>query len=124
MSSVAVSIGGALISLSEKEAGKYSADTVAPAKSGSYPISVSMVSTLGQSIEKKDVTTLTITEPTQVTLVPRFLNLKATTTGKRVTFSFEVVDEPETLSKFKIAYGESANALSQEVVTYTKDKIQ
>ena len=124
MSSVSVSVDGALISLAEKEPGKYTADTVAPAKAGSYPVSVSMLSTLGQSIEKKDVTTLTITEPIQATLVPRFLNLKAITTGNRVTFSFEVVDEPETLSKFKIAYGESADALTQEVVTYTKDKIQ
>lgn len=124
MSSVSVSLDSALISLAEKEPGKYSAESVAPAKSGSYPLSVTMVSNLGQTIEKKDVAILSVTEPAKPVLMPRFANVKSTTEGTKVTFQFEVLDAPADLNKFKIAYGESADALSKEVMTYSTGKIQ
>lgn len=124
MSSASVSIDGALITLTEKEPGKYTTETVAPAKAGSYPVTVSMLSSLWQSIEKKNVATLTVTDPVVSPLVPRFSNVKTVTEGTRVIFSFEVLDAPDVLSQFKIAYGESADALTQEVMTYTRDKIQ
>jgi hypothetical protein len=124
MATVSVSLDGTLLSLSEKEPGKYTADTVAPAKSGSYPLSVTMVSNLGQTTDKKDVAILSVTEPIKPVLMPRFANVKATTEWTKVTFQFEVIDAPADLDKFKIAYGESADALSKEVMTYSTGKIQ
>lgn len=83
-----------------------------------------MVTSLGQTIDQKDVATLTVTEPVQPSLVPRFANIKTMTEGKKATFMFTVIDAPVDLDKFKIAYGENADSLSQEVMTYATGKIQ
>jgi hypothetical protein len=124
MASASISIDGSLLTLKESQPGKYSVDTIAPSRSGSYQLGVNMVSTLGQTIDKKDVATLTVKDPPKVTLVPRFSNVKIVTESKKATFSFELLDAPQELDKFKIAYGTSADALSQEVVTYAASKIQ
>lgn len=124
MSSVSIGMDGSLITLTEGQPGQYRATTVAPAKAGAYPLSVSMVSSLAQTIEKKDVVTLTVTEPIKTTLMPRFENIKTMVEGKKVTFLFSVTDAPADLDKFKIAYGENADSLSQEVMTYSTGKIQ
>jgi hypothetical protein len=55
---------------------------------------------------------------------PRFSALKAFTEWKRVTFEFSLENAPTDLDKFKIAYGESADSLSQEVMTFSSSKIQ
>lgn len=124
MSSVSVSIDWTLMTLTESQPGQYKWATRAPAKSGIYPLSVSMVNNLGQSTEKKDVVSLNVTDPVQPILIPRFSNIKIVTGTGRAVFTFEVIDAPADLDKFKIAYGESADSLSQEVMTYSTGKIQ
>lgn len=123
MSSANVLIDGSSIVLTETQPGKYTADTVAPAKPGVYPLSVTLVTSLAQTIEKKDVASLTVTEPVKPTLVPRFVDVKSVVDGQKITFSFKVVDAPADLDKFKIAYGENADSLSQEVMTYSTGRI-
>jgi len=83
-----------------------------------------MVNNLGQSTEKKDVVSLNVTDPVQPILIPRFSNIKIVTGTGRAVFTFQVIDAPSDLDKFKIAYGESADSLSQEVMTYSTGKIQ
>ena len=83
-----------------------------------------MVSELGQTIEQKDVATLNITERVKVQLIPRFTDVKTVIDGQKISFSFTVKDAPADLDKFKIAYGESADSLSKEVMTYSTGKIQ
>lgn len=41
-----------------------------------------------------------------------------------MTFTFSVDNAPADLDAFKIAYGESADSLSQEVITYSSGKIR
>lgn len=122
MTWVSVTIDGSVITLTEAESGKYSASIPAPAVAGEYPVDVSMKSSAGQSIEKKAVTKLAITP--KAIVLPTFSNLKAVTEWKRVTFSFSVNNAPAELDKFKIAYGESADSLSKETITYSSGKIQ
>lgn len=123
MVSASVGLDGSLITLKENQPGKYSTQTSAPSKSGSYLISVSMVNTLGTTIDKKDIATLIVNDPVKPVLIPRFSDIKTVTDGTRVTFSFSVIDAPIDLAKFKIAYGESADSLSQEVMTYSTGQI-
>jgi hypothetical protein len=123
MASASVGIDGSLVTLQENQPGKYSTQTSAPAKSGSYLLSVSMVNTLGTTIDKKDVATLTVNDPIKPILIPRFSDIKTVTEGSKITFSFGVTDAPADLAKFKIAYGESADSLSTEVMTYSTGKI-
>ena len=123
MASVSVGLDGSLIQLKENQPGKYSTQTSAPSKSGSYLLSVSMVNTLGTTIDRKDVATLTVNDPVKPILVPRFSDIKTVTDGSKITFSFAVIDAPADLAKFKIAYGESADSLANEVMTYSTGKI-
>lgn len=113
--------------LTEAEAGKYRVEMPAPSVPGSYPIDVSMKPTTGDAIEKKNVASLIVIPKTTVEEAPKsptFSNLKAVTEGKRVTFSFTINDAPADLDKFKIAYGESADSLSQEITTFSSGRIQ
>jgi hypothetical protein len=123
MASASVGLDGSLIALQENQPGKYSTQTSAPSKSGSYQLSVSMVNTLGTTIDRKDIATLTVNEPVKPVIIPRFSDIKMVTDGAKVTFSFAVTDAPADLAKFKIAYGESADSLSTEVMTYATGKI-
>jgi len=124
LGSVSVSLDGSSITLSEKEAGKYVSDTVAPIRAGIYALSVSMVTSLWQTIERNDVASLTVIEPERVVLVPRFTDIRSTVDWRRITFEFGVENPPATLDAFKIAYGESASSLTEEVTTFTHTRIQ
>ncbi len=124
MSTASVSIDWSLIPLKENQPWKYSANTSAPSKSGSYQIGVNMVSTLGQTIKNDNVATLIVNDPITVTMIPKFTNVKVVTEWKKVTFSFGITDAPKDLEKFKIAYGKDADSLSQEITTTPASKIQ
>jgi hypothetical protein len=124
MASASVGLDGSLITLTENQPGKYSTQTSAPSKSGSYLLSVSLVNALGTTIDKKDVATLTVNEPVKPVLIPRFTDIKTVADGAKITLSFAVTDAPADLDKFKIAYGVDADSLSQEVMTYSTGKIQ
>lgn len=109
---------GTSLKASETSPGKYSVDTVAPAKTGQYPITVNLTNALGQKATQPNAANLTITE-----LVSSFENVKATTQGTKVVFNFGVTNPPADLDKFKIAYGEGADSFTSEAVTWNTGRI-
>lgn len=125
MASSSITIDSSVIALTQTQDGIYVADTVAPLAPWSYPIDVLLQSTNGQSIQKKAATTLIVT-PKKPDIVenPTFSDVKAVTTWKRVTFTFSVKNAPTDLHAFKIAYGESADSLSEEKTTFPASQIQ
>lgn len=79
---------------------------------------------LGQSTSKPDADTLSVKEVANSAPKMTFKNVTLTSEGTRVNFNFFVENAPSELSNFKIAYGETADALSNEVTTFTLDKIR
>ncbi len=55
--------------------------------------------------------------------VPTFKNIKTVTTGSKIVFDFGVDNPPANLVGFKIAYGQNADSLSQEVNTLPLERI-
>lgn len=51
------------------------------------------------------------------------MNVRAETIGTKILFSFKVENIPTDLVKFKIAYGENPDSLSEQVITYEANKI-
>lgn len=123
LTAVSATLDNSLISLTESSPGKYTSNTVAPAKPGIYPIDVSGTTTLGQLIEKKGMSTLVVSQKIEE-LHPAFSQVKAIMKDKRVTLTFSVKDAPKELDKFKIAYGENTDSLTNESITYSSGKIQ
>lgn len=118
------------------KSGKYEGIFVAPTKPGSYPISVSLKSVTGQEKSQPNVMTLIATpKPPTPPLRPplsfsnalntgaTFQNVRVVTSGDRATFTFELLNPPDALMKFKIKYGDSPTTLTQEATTYTIDRI-
>lgn len=54
---------------------------------------------------------------------PKFTNVKTETVGTKVIFQFSLENPPADLSKFKIAYGPSAESLSEQVLTQEANTI-
>ncbi len=115
--------------------GKYSRIFVAPNVPGEYPISVTLKSVTGQETTESNAVTLVTTAKQSTTswtltntntgtnTATVFQNVRVTTGQNRATFSFEVVNPPSELIKFKIRYGDSPTSLTQEATTYTVDRI-
>ncbi len=122
LSEVTVSIDGSITSLKESGPGKYTGQTRAPAKSGIYGVNVSLKNALSQWISKTGVVNLTVKDKA---LVPvwKFMNVRTETIGTKILFSFKVENIPTDLVKFKIAYGENPDSLSEQVITYEANKI-
>ncbi len=123
LTDVSFTLDGTLIKATEQSPGKYSASTVAPAKAGSYQISVSAKDSLGKITNQDKATTLTVVEQAAAPDAA-FQNVKVTTDGTKVLFAFSVTNPPTELSKFKIAYGDSPDSLTSEAMTYETGKIQ
>jgi len=124
LTEVNVNLNGSIIPLKESSSGKYSATTLAPAQSGSYSMNVSLKNNLSQWVSKNDITTLIVTEkPVTPVIVPLFKNVKVTTEGTKVIFNFSVENIPTDLVKFKIAYGNSAESLSEQILTKNASEI-
>lgn len=113
-----VILDGASLKATETSPGKYTLDTVAPAKSGTYPVSINITNTLGQKITKESVVSITVSEAPSV-----FENVKATTNGSKVIFNFTVKNPPGELDRFKIAYGDNPDSFSNDVTTWSTGKI-
>jgi hypothetical protein len=64
LSSVTLMIDGASLSAKESSPGRYTVTTVAPAKSGKYPVTAMMKNILGLTTEKTGAVTLTVKEKT------------------------------------------------------------
>jgi hypothetical protein len=125
MGSVKVAIDGSQIEAhASTDPKKYTVDLPAPAKVGSYSFDVSITDSLGQTVNKTNVGNITVVEkPAEVIKNPAFQDVKIVTEGDRATFQFSVVNPPEDLDKFKIAYGTNADSFSNESVTYASGKI-
>lgn len=116
LSEVSVILDGSVILLRESAPGKYSVQTIAPGKPGSYPLTVNLKNTLSQGTSKPNAGMLTVIAKS---LPPtgKFMNVKTETQGKRIIFTFGVENLPPDLVSFKIAYGLSADSLSEQVIT-------
>jgi hypothetical protein len=125
MSSVTLGLDGAVLETKVGSNPKsYSIQTIAPAKAGSYPISVNLIDSLGKIDTKPNVAMLTVTEkPVAVVIPPAFKDLKANVIGPKVMFTFMVENLPADVNKFKIAYGETPSGFTNEVMTFEKEKI-
>lgn len=118
LADASILLDGASLKGKENSPGKYTIETVAPAKSGEYPINVSIANDLGQKTEKANALTLSVAEK-----VSAYNNVKVTTVGSKVLFSFAVTNPPADLDKFKIAYGEGADSFTNESVTWNTGRI-
>jgi hypothetical protein len=144
LTSVTVGIDGTSMPAAESSPGKYSVTTVAPAKVGVYPLLVTMKNILSQTTNKPEAATLVVsgsstntgsvstgTNVSTGTIAtgavtppkPQFKNVTITQEGNKVNLNFSLENMPSTTNKFRIAYGESPNALTSEVTTLTLDKI-
>ncbi len=130
MSSVIATLDG--VSLSAKEGdstdgkGKYTINTVAPAKEGSFPIDISATNAIWTTIKKTSAVTLVATGATVEAPppAPAFRNVQAVTEiGQRVTFTFWVENPPADLDKFRIVYGDTPNGFESSVTTYESGRI-
>lgn len=145
LTSVFVLIDGTTLPAREDSPGKYTVSTVAPAKSWNYPIEVTLKNILAQTTNKPDAAMLTvlansipiITPPiippvvestgsveTGEILVPQFKNVVTTMEGTKVNLNFSVDNIPPNTDKFKIVYGDTADTLSNEVLTFSLEKIR
>lgn len=126
VSSVNVTIDGASLAAKAKEGadkGKFSLDTVAPSKEGTYSISVSVTNSMGVANTKDKAVELVVT-PAPEAPSPTFKNVQAVTgSGGRVTFTFGLDNPPVDLNKFQIAYGDTPDGFGSGVTTYETGKI-
>jgi hypothetical protein len=77
LSEVAVNLDGSIIVLKEISSGKYSIETPAPIKAGTYALSVTLKNSLSQGTSKANVANLTVTE--KVIVPSKFTNVKTVT---------------------------------------------
>ena len=104
---------------------------MSPAKSGTYPVQVTLKNVLSQVTTKPDAAILTVKAPVIIAPPPpppapkaTFKDVKLTTEGSRVNMNFFVENLPAETIQFKIAYGENANSLSNEALTFPLEKIK
>ncbi|GAB0175297.1 MAG: hypothetical protein HHAS10_11760 [Candidatus Altimarinota bacterium] len=134
LTSVSILIDGTTLPAKEESPGKYTVSTVAPSKTGSYAIEVSLKNILAQATNKPDAAILkVIPNPAPIVVLPpidtgalnppAFKNVVTTMEGTKVNLNFSVENLPANTSRFKIVYGDTPDTLSNEVLTYTLDKI-
>ena len=123
LSEVSITIDGSVVTLKEWVSGKYTSQTIAPAKPGSYPLTVNLKNALAQGTAKPNAGTLTVTEKA---LPPagKFSNVRAEMQGNKAVFTFGVENLPRDLVRFKIAYGINSDNLSEQVMTKDIKDIQ
>lgn len=123
LTELSLGIDGTILATKETTSGKYTIQTIAPQKPGTYKITITQKDALGQTKSTDASTTLTTTEKLEAPQAQVFKNVKTTTTGSKIVFAFELDNPPTTLSSFRIAYGKNADSLSQEVSTWTLDRM-
>ncbi len=127
LTEVTATIDGALLTAKEQSPGKYNISTMSPAKSGTYPVQISLKNVLSQMTTKPDAASLIVKEPIVIAPPPAlksiFKDVKLSTEWSRVNMNFFVENLPSSTIQFKIAYGENANSLSNEVLTFPIEKI-
>lgn len=100
LKSVVATAGEALVTLKEGMVpGTYTGDIVAPNQAGTYPVDVSLKSDLGKETTKTGAETLTVTA-----LKVAYKNIKTEESTGKITFTFEVENEPKEIEKFQFIY--------------------
>jgi hypothetical protein len=123
LTELSLGIDGTILTPRETTSGKYTIQTVAPQKPGTYKITITQKDALGQTKSTDASTTLITTEKLAAPQAQVFKNIKTTTKGSKIIFEFGLENPPASLSTFRIAYGKNADSLSQETNTWTLDKI-
>ena len=116
---VSATLGESTNLFQETEDGIYVGTLTAPPSIGTFPIEVSLKNDLGKITVRSDAETIETTE-----LPNPFKNIKSVGTAKKVTFTFEVDNEPTELAKFKFQYGTESGTLVKESITFEKEKIK
>lgn len=122
LSEVSATIDGSVMVAKEVSSGKYNIDTIAPAHSGSYQVNIALKNSLSKIQSKQNAITLTVNE--KAVVAPNFKNVKIVTEGNKATFTFSVENITPEVTKFKIAYGENPDSLTEQVVTNEVEKIK
>jgi hypothetical protein len=117
---VSAALGDSVEVLKEGAAGTYEGTLTAPTASGSYPIDATLTNDLGKKTVKTAAETITVLETPKTA----FQNIKVQASEAKATFTFEVVNETEQVSKFKFLYGSDSGSLTKEAITYDKEKIR
>jgi hypothetical protein len=94
----------------------YIGTLTAPTKIGDYPIKVKLANSLGKTTTKDVAETLKVIEAQPVDL---FKNIKTEKTDKKVTFTFELIQDNPKIAKFKFKYGTSTIAAATNSGTAT-----
>lgn len=124
LAELTVGIDGSVLVAKESTSGKYVLETVAPSKEWNYTITIAQKDALGQSKSHEADTKLVVTPKMEAPKpVPAFKNIKTVSRDDRVIFDFSVENASTDLHSFKIAYGTDANSLSNEVNTFSLDRI-
>ncbi len=123
LSEVSITLDGSVIIAKEGVSGKYIAQTVAPSKVGSYPLTINLKNTLSQWTSKPNAGMLTVTAK-PLPPAAKFTNVKAEMQWKRIVFTFGIENLPPNLTQFKIAYGMSSDSLSEQVITKNIKEMQ
>lgn len=126
LTEVSIGIDWSILIAREESPGKYISSTTSPAKPGTYPIQVNLKNVLAQTFSKSSASILNVVEkatPIIPVITAKFKNVQAVTEGSKIIFTFGVENIPSGVEKFKIAYGESADSLTSESITFVKEKI-
>lgn len=119
LKSVTISAADAAVTLKEGNIpGTYTGDLMAPAKTGSVAVDVTLKNELGKQTLKTAAETLNIQVPKMV-----YKNVKAENGDGKTSFSFEVENAPTTLAKFQFAYSSGSGA-ETKVLTSEVSKIK
>lgn len=116
---VTATLGESTGTFKETKDGVYNGTLTAPSATGSFQIGVTLKNDLGKITTKDGVETIETTE-----LPNLFKNIKSEVVAKKVTFTFEMDNEPTDLAKFKFQYGTDSGTLVKESVTLEKEKIK
>ncbi len=116
---VTATLGDSTGTFKETKDGVYNGTLTAPSATGSFQIGVVLKNDLGKVTARDAVETIETTE-----LPNLFKNIKSEVGNKKVTFTFEVDNEPTDLAKFKFQYGAETGSLVKESITIEKEKIK
>lgn len=119
LKSVTVTAADASVTLKEGNIpGTYAGDLVAPTKSGSISVDVTLKNELGKQTVKTAAETLNVQTPKMT-----YKNMKVQNSDGKTTFTFEVENAPTELTKFQIAYSTGSGA-ETKILTSEASKIK
>lgn len=119
LKSVSITAGSAVTTLKEGDIpGTYAGELVAPTETGAVALDISLKNDMGKETVKKSADTINVSAPSIA-----YQNIKTETGDGKVSFTFEVANEPANLDKFQFSYLTGTGA-ETKVVTSEKSKIK